>query len=214
MEKREFHSKKRYLLAWGIGTLIFIAVLLLSYSISYLEFNRISNSQGLTAYSIFENKLIYSFPDENICSQESFRKVSEDLGFQGRIIDDLERKFGKNDAKVLFQKKFYSVIELEHFYFVNLLNEKCNSGINTILFFYSNLEEDSEESNRVGDLLSVAYNRNENISIYSFDVNLDSLLIKKLKEEYGVEKSPTIIINKEHKITSPQNIEEIETYLN
>lgn len=213
MKERKIQSKKRYLLAFLIGTTIFILIFSLSYAISYLEFRRISNLQEDLAYDIFEDKLDYSLFDEGICANESFDRVSRDLGFQGRIIDDLERKLGKNNENVLFRKKFYTLIELEHFEFVKLLNERCNLEIQTILFFYSNSDPNLELSEEVGKLLDVVYNRNENLMMYSFDIDLDSYLTEKLKEKYMVDKSPTLIINEEVKVENPQNISDIEKHL-
>lgn len=213
MKERKIQSKKRYLLAFLIGTAIFILIFSLSYAISYLEFRRISNLQEDLAYDIFEDKLDYSLFDEGICANESFDRVSRDLGFQGRIIDDLERKLGKNNENVLFRKKFYTLIELEHFEFVKLLNERCNLEIQTILFFYSNSDPNLELSEGVGKLLDVVYNRNENLMMYSFDIDLDSDLTEKLKEKYMVDKSPTLIINEEVKVENPQNISDIEKHL-
>ena len=214
MKSRKVKSKSRYLLAFMIGTIIFIIGFAISYSLSYAEYQRISTLQGKVAYSIFEDKLMNSLFDGEICSDESYRQVSEDLGFQGRIIDDLERKFGKDDSRVLFRKKFYTVILLEHFEFVNSRNEQCASHINTILFFYSNQGPGVKESERVGDLLSSVHGRNENLVIYSFDVDLDSDLIRSLKEKYVISGAPEIVINEDVKVISPKHIDEVEKYLN
>jgi len=213
MKNRGVQSKKRYLLAFLIGTFIFVFIFSLIYSISYLEFQRISSLQEDIAYKIFKDKLDYSLFDKGICSNQSFKKISEDLGFHGRIINDLEKKLGKNDKRVLFRKKFYTLIELEHFEFVKIFNEKCNYEINTILFFYSNEDADIALSENIGKLLTVIHSRNDNLTIYSFDINLKSDLINKLKEKYNIEKSPTTIINENITIINPQSINEIEKYL-
>jgi len=213
MEDRKIQSRKRYLLAFLIGTVLFILIFFLSYSLSYFEYQRISNLQESITYTIFEDKLDYSLFNKQICSNESFKKISEDLGFQGKIIDDLEKRLGKKDEKVLFRKKFYTLIELEHFEFVKILNENCDSKIHTILFFYSNEKKDIKKSEDVGDLLDVIHNRNDNLVIYSFDINLESDLINKLKDKYEITKSPTIMIDENIKLLDLQNINEIEKYL-
>ena len=214
-EKREIQSKRRYLLAFLIGTGVFILVFLISYSISYFEFQRISTFQTETAYNIFENKLNYALFNQGICSQETFEQVSGALGFQGRIIDDLEKKLGKTNEKVLLRKKFYTLVELEHLEFVKLINKECNSNINTILFFYSNAPKDLKNSEELGKLLSSVYARNTNdLIIYSFDINLDSRLIKNLKELYNITEPCTLVINDNQKLVAPESISQIETYLN
>ncbi len=214
MEKREFKSKKRYLVAFLIGTFVFLLVFFLSYLLSYFEFQRISNLQIESTYDIFEDKLDYSFFNQGTCSTDSFEKVSQDLRFQGKIIDDLERKLGKKDKTVLSRKKFYTLVELEHLEFINMLNSNCNSNIQTILFFYSNDDEDLEKSEEIGKILNSVFKENSNLIVYSFDLNLDFELIEKLKQKYKIEESPSIIINKENLIFEPKNIEEIEKYLN
>ncbi len=209
-----FRSKSRYLISFLIGTFVFLMVFGISYSLSYLEFQRISSLQGNLAYDIFSHRLDYSLFDKPICNEESFDKVSKDLNFQGRIIDDLENKLGKNDKNVLFRKKFYTLIELEHFDFVNLLNEKCGFDIQTILFFYSNKNKDGESSEELGKLLSTVYRRNENLMIYSFDINLDSEIIGELKNKFGIDEPLTLIINGEDLVVNPENINDIESHLN
>jgi hypothetical protein len=215
MENRAVQSKRRYVFALLIGTAVFVLVFLLSYYISYLEFQRVSTLQAQTAYEIFEDKLNYILFNENICSEKVFQEISTDLGFQGRIIDDLENKLGKNNENVLLRKKFYTLVELEHLEFINLLNEKCDFNINTILFFYSNEKSDLGKSEELGRLLGTVYARNqENLMIYSFDINLNSKLIENLRNLYEIDRSSVIIINQETKLVNPQDLFEIENYLN
>ena len=181
MEGRGFVSKRRYLASFIIATVLFILIVLVSYSFSYVELRRVSNLQEEVAYEIFDDKLDYTLFGKDVCFQESFEKISNDLNFQGRIIDDLENKFGKNDEGVLFRKKFYTLVELEHFEFIKLLNDRCDLGMSTILFFYSNDNTDLGRSEEVGRLLDSVHSRNsDSLMIYSFDVNLNSDLIEKL----------------------------------
>lgn len=214
MESRDFINKKRYLYAFLIGTSLFILIFILAYSISNLEFKRVSVMQGNTAYEIFEDKLSNSFFGEKVCSNESFARISNDLGFQGRIIDDLERKLGKTNEEVLSQKKFYTLIEIEHFEFVQQLNKDCKSKVHTILFFYSNAEDYASKSEDVGKLLGVVASDNSDLFIYSFDVNLNSELIQKLKTKYNIT-APAIIIDEKIslKFNEISDIGQLEEYL-
>jgi len=213
MEKREF-EKKRYILSIIIGTVLFLLVLGITYSISYFEFQRISIQQTALAYRIFEDKLDYSFFDKPICFNESFKNISNDLAFQGTIMNDLEKKFGKGDAQVLLRKEFYSLIELEHLEFVNSKIKNCDFNTNTILFFYSNLNKDLSRSEEVGKMLTNLYSINSNnLIIYSFDINLNSTLIHNLLNKYNIEKSPTILVNEKFIIIDPKSVNDIEKYL-
>lgn len=213
MDSRKFMSKKRYLLAFIMGTLAFLLIFLISYSISFIELQRISNLQSDSSYDIFKDKLYYSFFNESSCFSEGFDKLSEDLNFQGRIIDDLEIRLGKNDESVLNRKKFYTIVQLEHLEFVNLLNERCNGQVNTILFFYSNNDSKIDVSEESGRILSVVGSRVENLMIYSFDVDLDSELVDKLEEKYNITEIPVAVINEKTQIELPARILDIEKYL-
>ena len=104
-------------------------------------------------------------------------------------------------------------MELEHFEFINEYNEKCNQNRTTILFFYSNLKKDLDESERVGRLLDFVSEKNKNVHIYSFDINLDSRIINNLKQSYNIQSSPSIIINKNQKIDSQIDLDKIEKHI-
>jgi len=212
MVNREIQSGRRYVFAFIIGTGLFILGFFIVNSLTYFEYQRISNLQDELAYKIFEDKLNYRLFGKEICSEESYKKISEDLGFQGRIIDDLERKFGKDDLRVIERKKFYSLILLEHFEFVNLRNTECDDFVHTILFFYSNDNEYIEGSEELGRMLGGVHSRNENLVIYSFDFNLDSDLVRELKDRYYVQQPLEILIDERVKINDIKNIEEIERH--
>lgn len=212
METRKLQNWKRYVLAIIIGTALFIIGFLITYSISYGEYLRVSNVQGELSYRIFQDKLKYSFFKEDICSIDYYSKITEDLAFQGQLINDLEIRLGKTDEAVLFRKQFYTLVEIEHFELIRDLNRKCDYNVTILLFFYSNDKADLDESERVGNILGVVSQRNPNVKIYSFDINLDSELINLLKEKYQVEKSPTIVVNEKVKITQVKNIDDIEKF--
>ena len=209
----KIQSKKRYLLAFLIGTLIFINGFVVTNIILSIQFNRLSQFQDQISFTIFEDKLNHRLFDADPCTIDNFNKISKSLNHQGKSITDLEEKFGKDDGKVKFRKIFYSLVELEHFEFINEINEKCGKDFLTILFFYSNHQRDIDKSERAGKLLDYIAQKNENLIIYSFDINLDSNIIENLKKSYGIKESPTIIINKNNKISGNIQLENIEKNL-
>jgi len=113
----------------------------------------------------------------------------------------------------MLRKQFYSLIELEHFEFVKTYNEKCGNKIDTILFFYSNNASEIEDSEEAGRILGVVSSRNDNLIIYSFDIDLDSDLVDKLEKNYNITDPPVAVINEKAKIELPANIQEIERHL-
>ena len=127
----------------------------------------------------------------------------------------VEEKLGKEDRDVIFRKKFYTLILLEHLELVNTINKECGEEINVILFFYSNEEEDVGTSEDIGEMLGILYRQNKDkLFIYSIDVNLDSKLVTSLRQKYDVTAPMKIIINDEHAFTGLQNINQIQKLLN
>lgn len=215
MKPRKVESKRRYLWAFLIGTAIFLIGFGITYSVAYFEYQRITTLQGPISYEIFQDKLQYSLFGKDICEEETYKEVSEALAFQGRIIGDIEERLGKNNKDVIFRKKFYTLILLEHLELVNTINKECDKEINTVLFFYSNEKEDIEASEHVGGILGVLHEQNkDNLFIYSIDMNIDSKLVKSLNQKYEVSPPMKIILNDEYPFTSLQNINQIRTLLN
>lgn len=215
MKPRKIENKMRYVWALLIGTAIFLLGFAITYSVAYFEFQRIISLQGPTSYEIFQDKLQYSLFNKDICGETTYKEVSEDLAFQGSIIGSLEEKLGKEDKDVLFRKKFYTLILLEHLELVNTINKECGKEINTILFFYSNEKEDIEASEYVGEMLGVLHKQNkDNLFIYSIDMNLDSELVRSLNQKYEIKAPMKIILNDKYPFTSLNNIDEIRTLLN
>ena len=71
----KIQSKKRYLLAFLIGTLIFINGFVVTNIILSIQFNRISQFQDQTSFTIFEDKLNYRLFDIDICKIDNFNKI-------------------------------------------------------------------------------------------------------------------------------------------
>ena len=97
---RQVQSKKRYLLAFLIGTFIFINGFIITNTILSIQLNRVSEFQDKTSYNIFKDKLNYRLFNEDICELDNFNKISRDLGFQGATIEDLEERLGKKNFTV------------------------------------------------------------------------------------------------------------------
>jgi len=140
--------------------------------------------------------------------------LSSELNNIGSIVGILEDRFGKQDEKVLEQKKIYTMLEVQHFLLINDYNNKCEGNIQNILFFYSNQEEFKESAEKIGYILSSIKNNNPEIMIYSFDYDLDSNLIEILKNKYFIEKPNTLVINQKTTVSMIKNIEDIENHLN
>jgi hypothetical protein len=202
----------RIILAFIIATLIFSGGFLLSYTISYTKYSSVAISQEEMRYALLglelEKQIITSS-----CEIFDFQSISQELDRTGTIVGILEERFGKNDPRVLEQKKVYTMLEIQHFLLIKDYNEECIKEIPTILFFYSNEENYIESAEKMGYIISSLKTQNKEIMVYSFDFNLNSNLITLLKKKYNIENPNTAVINEENNIENINNINEVKPYI-
>lgn len=195
----------KYIISFFIATIIFIIVFLASFGVSYLNYTKVVEEQSVIRGYIED--LDSSLDGENTCDEGLLLKASEKLDVAGSRMSLLETRFGKNDARVLKQKDLYSELEVKHFEITKAFDVECGKDFSTILFFYSNSENDKDNSERVGFILSTFKNKNPgSVMIYSFDANLDSEIINSLKTKYGVSEVPMIVVDE----GIPKNIRNID----
>jgi hypothetical protein len=203
---------KRAIVALIISTLIFIGGFILGNTISYSKYESISSAQENIRYNLLslqiERELLTSS-----CNGYDANSISSQLDNMGGIIGTLEQRLGKTNTDVLEQKKIYTVLEVEHFLLIKDYNKKCIKSVQTILFFYSNKKEFSDQAEKTGYILTNLKTKKYNIMIYSFDYDLDSPLIKQMKKNYNVSEPNTIIVNEKNKTIEINKIDDVEKLL-
>ncbi len=205
---RNYYLKKMFY-AFILTNIMFLIIILTSLSVSYLNYNNIKSKNSVILESLNKiNQLSILNCDDSV-----LLKASELLDETGIKINLLEIRFRKDDYRVLEQKSIYTALELKHYELIKKLKTECEKDFVTILFFYSNKKEIQEESEKVGFILSTFKNTApERIMVYSFDADLESEHIKKIKEKYSIEKTPIVIINEKESIEI-SNIRDLERYL-
>lgn len=213
MKDRKIFSKSRYVWSFLIGTAIFIFVFFITFMVSQSELRNIGISQNKISYGLFEQKIINSFFSENMCDENDYQNINKYRSIQIGEIEDLEKKYGKVNTIVMERKKFYTLIQVAHLDFLENRRKNCNDSTRALLFFYSNQEEDQDESNNVGRMLDIVGINERDIQIYSFDYFLDSEIIELLKRKYNVTDYPTIINPYGKRVVHPKNVNDIEAIL-
>ncbi len=213
MEQERPLYPKRIVLAFIIATIIFAAGFLLSYALSYSKYQAMAIYQEDIRYDLLEIELEKQILISS-CKNFDFDLISSQLDNMGSTLTILEERLGKDDKKVIEQKKIYSMLEIQHFLLIQDYNKKCNYAIPTILFFYSNEKEFLDKGEKIGYILGSFKNKNKDVMIYSFDFNLDSNLMRVLKNKYNVIQPNTIIINEKISIYKLDNISELADAFN
>lgn len=211
MSTKQNFPLTRFFLAFILTTFLFVGIFLFSYSVSFLVSHNIDSSTNLAQEYVKEMEKDL----ENLgCNSEILLKASSRLDFIGGEIPSLEEKLGKDDSRILEQKRDYTEVEFAHLSIVKELNSRCDQKFLVILFFYSNNETLEKESGRVGYVLSTFKKENpDRVMVYSFDVDLGYDLIEKLEQEHNITQVPQIVINEKENLILT-NINQLEGYLN
>ena len=185
----------RFLLAVLLATLIYLEIFFTAYIISYINYQGVSQGNNFISESI---EYINNVIQQGECSSDLLIESSEKLDRVGAKLGILEKRLGKNDPRILEQKKLYSDLEIKHWGLIKKINNECEGNFATILFFYSNIDEKQDESEKMG-LIIGSFKRAhiENVMVYSFDYDLKYIPISNLKEQYNIQNAPRVLINEE-----------------
>lgn len=211
MDKRQ-HPVGRYIWAFLIASVAFVIFFAFAYGISYLSYESLGEHTGLIAGSVeqFEDVLANFTCDPSVHLEASsrFDLIASKLSL-------LEKRFGKNDERLINVKMNYSALEYRHFLITERFNRECDSDFTTIFFFYSNGNGGLQgKSDRMGFILTTLQRiYPDEVMIYSFDANLNSTLIQNLKTTSGVDTVPVVVVNGGEPF-APLDLEDVERYLN
>lgn len=201
----------RILAAILISAIIYVGIFSFAHWISYKNYSGISERNLLVQESLDE---LESALENVSCNESVLVSVSEKLDQIGASLGLLEMRLGKNEPRVLEQKKLYSELEKRHFELIKEMNKRCNSSFVTVLFFYSNDKNAQKRSDIAGAILTtLKRSEPERVMIYSFDYNLDTLAIDELKQKYLVATTPFVLVDEKHLIVNLKNIQQLEPYL-
>jgi hypothetical protein len=73
------------------------------------------------------------------------------------------------------------------------IKKECYTDYDLFLYFYSNDEEECDECDRQGYVLTYLRKKYPSVRVYSFDIHLDNPSLNILKQIYNVTKVPTIV---------------------
>jgi len=205
----ENYDFNKYIAAFGLATLIFLLGIILGNYFVKEKLSAINEMQDSVRLEVMSMELQNTLFQEEPCS-------SPIIPLEGKLEDItskitlMENRLGKDNEQVLEIKKYYSLIEINHYLLMKSKKEQCDLDYSLVLFFYSNKDNvlESEKQGYVLDSLKGKYT-SEKIKVYSFDQDLDLDIITTLISFYNVTTVPTMIINGE-KLEGFHEKEEVE----
>ena len=199
----------RLIAAFVLATCIFSFLVLFAYGVSYWNYQQTIDRTSLLSLSIAEldTLILNSSCDSSVLFQSS--ELFDRAASQLRLV---EKRFGKYDERVLFQKKLYAELQWRHLIIAQHFHTACGAEIRPFLFFYSNRNAALlRESERMGFILT-SFERRDPIPIviYSFDADLDSNLTQELVKGYNVTRAPIVYYN--GSLIYPRSINDLEGF--
>lgn len=140
-------------------------------------------------------ELQYALASQDLCKGTNWNTVGNELYNMGETLGVMEGSLGKLNKDVLSLKKYYSLLEVKHWLFLKNVKKECKVNIPTILFFYSNLG-DCDKCEDQGYVLTYLKKKNLELSVFSFDINMNDAVLDGLKKIYNIksDKLPVIVV--------------------
>jgi hypothetical protein len=188
---------KKYAYTFFITAIIFATATFLSNYFNQKKINEIKNIESRIAVDILASETQFSLLSELSCGDITSGFLSKELAELGDKLAFTEGNRGSDDAEVLNLKKYYSLLQIKDFLLMQKIKERClNSDGLSIMYFYSNKEDDCPDCEREGFVLTRLRQDYPELRVYSFDYNLDLSALKTLISIYNIEdKQPTLLIN-------------------
>jgi len=177
-------------------TFIFMIGLFIGSWTSNAKLGAIENIEESLRVDALSLDLQYSILAEDPCRAINASALSDELYEVGSKLGYMENSLGQKNQRVLSLKEFYSLLELRHWLFLKNAQEQCGNQKSLILYFYSNLN-DCPRCQEQGFVLDYLRKKDSNLNIYSLDINIDNLVLDSIKQLYGIEEVPALLIGEE-----------------
>jgi hypothetical protein len=195
VKKRKINTGK-YLAVLAITTLIFIVGILVGNHFSSQKLKQIDHIGESLKTDTMAMELQYELIAEDPCEYINSTPLAEELYEMSSKLAYMENRLGEDDENVLDLKRYYSLLEIQHWLFMKKTNNECNQTSSLILFFYEN-EDDCPTCKEQGFILTWLRRNYDDVYIYSFDYTIENAALGTLKRLYDIEGTPSLIIDKE-----------------
>lgn len=199
--KRKKISAQKTVLVLLLTIIIFSAGILLGNHNTTKKFSAVTDLSDELRLETLGIEVEYDILAENICENEDVLYLTTELFEISEKVDFMENEIGSNNEQVIQLKKQYFVLEARHWILAKKRVQDClgnNKGMNNtiVLYFYSN-KGDCPQCPEQGAVLTHLHRKYEGMKIYSFDININSPIVRVLKDLYEIRTVPGLVINDE-----------------
>ena len=196
-----------------LTTAIFILGVLVGYGVDWWRTGDVLGTIRMSELDAQSYQIEQEFFDtfgqyECELSSKRLTELAHELGELGYYLVSFEKRsvFKKQDYDYLLRK--YLLLEIRTYTLLMKVKENCGSDDIIILYFFDPGDAVSERQGRVLDVLVKEY---DNLSVFSINEGYHGdLILANVREHYGVESTPTLIINGDLKRDGFVDKEELE----
>ncbi len=189
------NEKRKYTTVFLITLGIFIVVFVLVNSFNKQKIANIDDLQRKITADLIATETQFELLKTAPCSALGNTILSRELGEFGRKLDFAQDAQGADDPDVIQLKKYYSLLQVKDYLLMQELAEKCESDIESLLYFYTPECDDCRKQGYVLTEFKEAY---PELRIYSFDSSLDFSVIDTFASLYNFKNIyPTLIVRED-----------------
>lgn len=174
---------------------IFLCGLLLGNYLTLYKFRQIDDLEYNLRTQTTGAELQYQLLVKESCGQINNTLLTEELYRISERVDYMESQRGRNDPDVLRLKNTYSLLQIRHLLFTEHLNEECDSGYVTAIYFYDD-DDVCPDCKEQGYTLTHLRRQYPNLRVYSFDIRTDNPAVTTIKQLYQVTGTPSVVLPK------------------
>ncbi|MEK7227397.1 MAG: hypothetical protein AAB641_00715 [Patescibacteria group bacterium] len=189
-------DSKKYVVAFLITGLIFGTAIMASNMLAGKKVEDVRSIEDRVALDILSSETQFALLAETSCRDIGPGFLSKELGPLGEKLSYAENSTSFNEEDVDSLKRSYFLLEIKDYLLMKRLTEKCNIHPTFILYFYSSDEDQCEDCERMGYVLTALRDKYPDLRVYSFDYYYDLGAISTLTSIYKVKPElPALIIN-------------------
>ncbi|MCL5010806.1 MAG: hypothetical protein M1127_01165 [Patescibacteria group bacterium] len=187
----------KYLSVFLFTAIIFGSGFLLSDYIAQKRFQQLDVLQQNLRTDILSLETQFSVLRQAPCDNLNESTLTKELYDVSQKLSEVSADLGEKSPYYLQLKKYYSIMEIQHWLLVKQAAKECSMPFHTIIYFYADKEHCPSCENQ-GYLLTYFREKYPSLRIYSFDFDLPLSALQALKSVFGLKDNlPVIVVDKD-----------------
>lgn len=181
----------RYVISLIVTISIFATSFYVANFFNSKKIDSISNIGDSISVNIMSNETQFLLKEIS-CTEDNFNPVAGQLEELGDKLTYAESNFGSDDDRVIYLKKYYSLLQIRDYLIGKKMGDKCGKNKKPIFIIYMYPSKiDCEDCGKQASILTELRKNYPELRVYTFDYDLDLQPIQTLKTIYKIDSNST-----------------------